>query len=180
MSARRLADLGRPQRRRAVAATALRCALATAAILVLYYFLPLTGGRPDAAALLRLVIGAVLFTAVMTYELRALLRAELPQLRAMEVLAVALALFLALFAGAYVCLADLDPGSFSAPVDRTAGLYFAIVTLGTVGYGDITPVTDFARVLVSVQVLIDLAFLALLLRLVVDLTRRTLHRDADR
>ncbi|MBD0735244.1 potassium channel family protein [Streptomyces sp. CBMA29] len=177
MSARRLADLDRPERRRAMAASVARCVLSTAAILVLYYFLPLNGGRPDAAALIRLGIGAVVFAAVMVLELRRILHADLPQLRAVETLVVTFALFLALFAGAYVSLSHLSPGSFTEPVNRTAGLYFAIVTLGTVGYGDIAPTSDFARILVSVQVLIDLVFLAFLLRLVIDLTRLTLHRD---
>jgi voltage-gated potassium channel len=179
VSARRLADLSRPRRRRAMAATAARCVLAAAAIVVLYCFMPLTGSRPDSVALIKLIVGAVVFTAVMAFELRGILRAELPQLAAVETLVVALVLFLALFAGAYVGLSHLDPGSFSEPVDHTAGLYFAIVTLGTVGYGDITPITDTARILVSVQIVIDLAFLAFLLRLVVSLARFSLHRDGD-
>jgi voltage-gated potassium channel len=180
MSTRRLADLSRAQRRRAVAATAARCALSTAAVITLYYVLPLSGDRPDSAALVRLIAGAAVFTAVTAYELRRILRADLPQLRAAEALVVALALFLALFAGVYVLLSHLDPGSFTEPVGRTAGLYFAIVTLGTVGYGDIAPVTGFARVLVSVQVLVDLAFLTFLLRLVMDLARLGLGRDEGR
>lgn len=177
MTARRLADLTRPERRRAMAAAAGRCVLAATAILVLYYVLPLTGGRPDTAALVRLVLGALLFAAVMAFELRRILHAELPQLSAVESLAVALPLFLTLFAGTYVRLSQLDAGSFSEPLGRTASLYFAIVTLGTVGYGDITPTTDLSRVLVSIQVLTDLAFLGLVVRLLVTATRFTLHRD---
>jgi voltage-gated potassium channel len=177
VSARRLPELAPRQRRRALAACAFRCVLATAAIVVLYYVMPLSGGRPDTGALIRLILGALLFTVVMALELRRILHADLPALSAVEALAVALPLFITLFAGAYVRLAQTDPGNFSEPLSRTSALYFAIVTLGTVGYGDITPTTDFARILVSVQVLVDLAFVGLVLRILVGATRLSLRRD---
>ncbi len=177
MSARRLGELTRRERRRATAASTGRCALSVAAVIALYCLLPLDGGPDDAWALLRLFIGVLVFVGAMVFAVRRIIRAELPQLVAVEALAVALPLFLVLFASAYDSLDHLAPGSFTERLDRTAGLYFAIVTLGTVGYGDITAKTDLARILVSVQVLIDLAFLALMLRLVVGAARIGLRRE---
>jgi voltage-gated potassium channel len=110
------------------------------------------------------------------FELYRILRADLPQLQAAEALSLAVPLFIVLFAGAYVSLSSLDPSSFTEHLDHTAGLYFTVVTLGTVGYGDITPRTHLARILVTVQVLVDLAFLALVVRLVVTTTRISLRR----
>ncbi|WP_052069248.1 potassium channel family protein [Streptacidiphilus albus] len=176
-AARRLRELTPGERRRATAVSAGRSVLATATVVALYYVLPLNGGPADLWAVLRLVLGALLFIVVMVFELRRILRAGLPQLRAVEGLALALPLFVTLFAGAYVSLAHLAPGSFTQPLNRTAGLYFAVVTLGTVGYGDIAPKTDAARILVSVQILVDLAFLALLLRLFVGAARLGLSRE---
>lgn len=179
MSARRLRELAPAQRRRAVAATVVGSLIMAAALIGLYYVLPLTSGRPDAGAVLRLCVGGVVFVAVVAVEVRRILRADLPQLRAVEAAIVSLALFVILFASAYVSLANSDPDNFSTTLNRTGGLYFAIVTLGTVGYGDIVPTSDFARSLVSVQILVDLVFLALLLRLVVGAARLSLHRDGD-
>ena len=177
MSARRLRELAPAQRRRAVAATAGGSLILAAAIITLYYLLPLDSGRADAGTVLRLCIGGVVFVVAMVIEVRRILRADLPQLRAAEAAIVALALFLALFASAYVSLAHSSPVNFNTKVNRTGGLYFAIVTLGTVGYGDIVPTSDFARILVSVQVVVDLVFLAVLLRLVVGVARLSLHRE---
>ena len=175
-TARRLGELTPRERRRASAVSIGRSTLATATVIALYYVLPLNGGPADLWAVLRLVLGALLFVVVMVVEVRRILRAGLPQLRAVEGLALALPLFVTLFAGAYVSLAHLVPGSFTQPLNRTAGLYFAIVTLGTVGYGDIAPKTDAARILVSVQILVDLAFLALVLRLFIGAARLGLSR----
>lgn len=179
VSPQRVLELTRHDRRRAVAATVARSVLSAVVVLVVYYLLPLTGGHPDAAALSRIAIGGLLFLAVMAYELRRILRADIPQLRAVEAVAIALPLFVVLFASAYVALAHSDPASFSEPVDRTSGLYFVVVTLGTVGYGDITPVTSFARILVTVQVLVDLAFLAVMVRVVIGAARISLQRTDE-
>ncbi|QMU79864.1 two pore domain potassium channel family protein [Streptacidiphilus sp. PB12-B1b] len=172
----RLLEIDRVRRRWAVAATVARCLVATAVIITIYYLLPLEDAHPDTSTLERLTVGGLVFVAVMAYELRRILRADLPQLRAAEAVFVALPLFLVAFASAYVSLAHADPASFSQHLGRTAGLYFVVVTLGTVGYGDITPVTDFARILVSAQIVVDLAFLALVLRVAVGAARMSLQR----
>ncbi|MGI9292373.1 MAG: potassium channel family protein, partial [Pseudomonadales bacterium] len=51
----------------------------------------------------------------------------------------------------YSCIELREPASFvvshtgSSPVDILQFLYFSFVTLTTLGYGDVTPITDFAR-----------------------------------
>ncbi len=174
MSPRRLGELTRRERRRAMALTLIRCLIATAVIFGIYFVLPLNGGRADTGELFRLAIGIVVFAVVLTLNTRSIMRADLPQLRAVEAVAVAIPLFLAVFAASYVSLAYAHPDSFNVPLDRSTGLYFAIVTLGTVGYGDVVPKSDFARLLVSLQILVDLALLALIVRVVVGAARKTL------
>lgn len=173
---RRLGDLGRTERRRAIAGSAARCALMTAAVVLLYYVIPLGVAPVDTGGVVWLALGAVVFAAVLGFELHRILNAGLPQLRAVEALAVSLPLFVLTFAGAYVSLSEVSPADFSERLDRTSGLYFAVVTLGTVGYGDIAPRSDLARILVSLQILVDLAYVALFLRLLVTVTRISLHR----
>ena len=47
------------------------------------------------------------------------------------------------------------------------------------GYGDIAPVSDLARILVSTQILGDLVFIALVLRIVSGAARATLERQGQ-
>ncbi len=174
MSARRIGELDRRERRRQIVKASARSLLNAAVVIVFYYLLPLSGGEHDVIVLIRLAIGAAIFVLVFIFVVRRIIKSELPQLQAIEALSVALPLFLVLFAAGYQSLSYSSANSFSEPLNRTGSLYFAIVTLGTVGYGDIAPVTNFARVLVSIQILIDLAFLAIVFHVIVGAARSTL------
>ena len=52
--------------------------------------------------------------------------------------------------------------AFSEPLSRTDALYFTTSTFATVGFGDITPVSQLARGVVSVQMIADLGALLLI------------------
>lgn len=176
MTPRRLVHLTPAERKRALARTMVRFFVIFAAVIGAYYLLPLGGGSGDVEAILRLAGGALLFVAIMIWEVRRILTADLPELRAVESIALAVPFFLTTYGAAYVTLSAISPGSFSQPMNRTGGLYFSIVTFGTVGYGDIAPVSDLARILVSTQILGDLVFIALVLRIVASASRLTLER----
>ena len=68
---------------------------------------------------------------------------------------------LALLAGFIVTLVDRD----DFPTFGT-GLWWAIVTLATVGYGDVVPHTAWGRVIGSVVILIGVTFIAFLTAIV--------------
>ena len=72
-----------------------------------------------------------------------------------------------LWADLYRSLETLSPGSFEMPGgeirnDRMLFLYFSLVTITTLGYGDITPLTDNAAGLVSVEALTGQIYLVVL------------------
>jgi voltage-gated potassium channel len=180
MPPRRLVHLTPAQRKRAVTRSLIRFVVIFVGVIGAYYLLPLGGGSGTAEAIARLAAGAVIFVGIMVFEVRRIVKADLPELRAVESLALAVPFFLTTYAAAYVTLSAVSPGSFSQPLNRTGGLYFSIVTFGTVGYGDIAPVTDLARILVSTQVLGDLVFIALVLRIVATASRLTLERRGGR
>ena len=48
---------------------------------------------------------------------------------------------------------------FTERLDHTRVLYFTITVFSTVGFGDITPRADLARIIVSIQMLLDLDIL---------------------
>ena len=149
-------------RRRVMAALA-RASLTSTVLLVLYYTLPLTG-RLEASTALWLLGGLLGFAAVITWQVRAILGSRYPGLRAIEALAAAIPLFLLVFAAAYFTMADGQTGVFSQPLTRTDALYFTVTVFSTVGFGDITPTAQAARLVVVVQMLGDLVFVGLVLR----------------
>ncbi len=96
--------------------------------------------------------------------------------------AVALYLLIAmLFASLYGLAEELAPGAFSMPGDlsRTstssaeAFYYFSIVTMTTVGFGDIAAVHPFVRSLVGLEALIGQLYPAILIARLVTLELET-------
>jgi voltage-gated potassium channel len=82
--------------------------------------------------------------------------------RAGEALATTVDWFLLLFASAYVTMANANPASFSThPLTRTDALYFTVTAFATVGFGDITAVSQSARLIVTGQMMLDLLVLGL-------------------
>ena len=105
--------------------------------------------------------------------------------------AIAAYLLLALcFSFAYDLIEYVHPGSFTLPVGGAQGLqtrsalflYFSVVTLTTVGFGDIAAVHPVARSLVMVEALVGQLYPAILLARLVTLqieTRRSKKNRKD-
>ena len=69
--------------------------------------------------------------------------------------------------------------NFSQPLTRTDALYFTVTVFSTVGFGDITPKSEAARVVVIVQMLGDLALLGAGARVLLGAVQRGLQRRQD-
>jgi hypothetical protein len=138
-------------------------ALATTVVLVaLYYLLPLDR---FANVPVTLVVGLVILLAVALGQIRVITTARYPTIRAIEALSATIPLFLLLFSWAYLTMADTSPSSFShSPLTRTDALYFTVTVFSTVGFGDITAVSQTARLVVTTQMLLDLLTIALVAR----------------
>ena len=71
----------------------------------------------------------------------------------------------------YLIVGFLEPNAFSLPAAAGAAkglngydaLYFSFVTLTTVGYGEITPVAPFARMLAIAEATVGTLYLAVLI-----------------
>lgn len=149
--------------------TGARAALTATVLLVLYFVVPVAHRSHESPAL-RLGLALALFVAVLANEIRLITGHDRPMLRAAVALATVLPLFLVLFAWIYLTMSHADPLAF-APVtphglSRASALYFTITVFSTVGFGDIAPRTDVARLVVSVQMLADLAVIAVVIRLI--------------
>jgi voltage-gated potassium channel len=168
------------ERWRAVVTTTLRSLLAFAVVLCVYYLLPVGDGSGEVSTAVRLVLGVLLFIAILAWQIRQILRSAVPALQAVEALIVAIPTFIVVYASTYVGIESALPGSFSQSLDKWAALYFTVVTLGTVGYGDIAPVSTGARLVVSSQVMLDLVLVAVVVRLLTGAARRSLNRKVER
>jgi voltage-gated potassium channel len=165
------------QRRRMLVATTLRICATTAGLLLLYVLVPVPG-TSGAQALLGMVAGLTVFLVLVGWQIRTIVRADHPVLRAVEAVAVALPVLIGAFSFTYLSLSRADATSFSEQLERVDALYFTVTMISTVGFGDIVASSDAARILVTVQMLVDIALLAGLARLVVLATRTGLHRQS--
>jgi hypothetical protein len=145
--------------------------VSVAVLLALYYVVPTSGSRVGPVAC------AIVFLGVVSFELRAVVRDPLPVPRAAIAMARILPLFIVLFAWIYVAMSTNDPSTFSEPLTKSGALYFMITVLSTVGFGDITPVTDSARLMVSVQMICDLVVIGILVKLITGVAK---HARAQR
>jgi hypothetical protein len=163
--------------RRVLAVAVARTLLTVAVVVVLYSLLPLDRAF-SARTVLLLVAGLIGVGLLAAWQTRAILRSSVPALRAIEATALSLPLFLLLFAAVDVLLSTSDPKAFTEPLSHIDGLYFVVTVFATVGFGDITPVSDVARVLTTVQMIGDLLLIGLVLRVFLSAVNRGRQRTA--
>ena len=169
------AVLGRAKRRRLIAVALLRSLAAAVVLVALYYLLPLDRLTGVPLAVL-LAIGLVVLLAVSAWQVRTIISAKYPAVRAIEALATTVPLFLLLFAAAYFVMAKTSPASFSGHLTRTDAFYFTVTIFSTVGFGDITAVSESARLVVTAQMILDLLILGLGIRVFIGAVQRGRQR----
>jgi voltage-gated potassium channel len=124
-------------------------------------------GALNTAAIARLAVGLGVFAVLIAWLVRAIVRSAYPAVRAIEGLVVGIPLLLLLFASTYLMMANAQAQAFTEPLSKTNALYFTVTVFATVGFGDITPKTEAARVATMVQMIADLVVVGLVLRVIV-------------
>jgi hypothetical protein len=134
--------------------------------------------RPDWVPNWVVIFSALVFGAfVIVHLLRFVLRA--PRVNG-EVLCASISAYLMLgmvWAFAYMLVWSVNPHAFAfsvsgttaQPMDRDDAFYFSFVTLSTVGYGDIVPVSHAARMLAVVEAMTGLLYVAVLIARLVSM-----------
>jgi voltage-gated potassium channel len=164
------------RRFRRVLVTLLRALGSTVALVAIYYLLPLDHTSISVAVGM-LVVGLLGLVGLVAFQVRAIIRATFPALRAVGALATSAPLFLLLFAGTYFVIGQVSAANFSEPLTRTDALYFTVTVFATVGFGDITATTQGARVLVTGQMVAGIVIIGLGARIIVDAVKRGQQRQ---
>lgn len=162
-----------PVPRATVAWSLLRALLSMVLLVGLYFLAPLDGLRLlplgltlTAAAALLVVIGA--------WQISAITASPHPRLRGIEALAITVPLYILVFAGTYFAMSVQDAANFDvAGLTRVDTLYFTVTVFSSVGFGDISAASQAARVLVTVQMILNLIVLGAGIRVFVGVARRT-------
>lgn len=170
-------ELASAKRRRFVYGAVLRGLLTATVLVVLYYLLPFSALNGEAA--LRLVAGLVVFTGITLWQVRTITVSRYPALKAAQVLGLVLPLYLLVFASTYYLMEQASAAAFTQSLTRTDALYFSVTVFSTVGFGDIAPRSEVARIVLIIQMLGDLALLGLGARVLLGAVRRGRQRQAD-
>jgi voltage-gated potassium channel len=165
-------DLPAPPRRRLIVIGLLRASATTVVLVAAYYLVPLDH-LAGVALGVTLAAGLLVLVAMSAYQVRAIIKARYPAIRAIEALAATAPLFLVLFAAIYFLMAQADLNDFNVhSLTRTDALYFTVTVFTTVGFGDIVATTQVARLVVTVQMILDLVVLGLGVRVFLGAVQR--------
>ncbi|WP_205328390.1 potassium channel family protein [Glycomyces sp. YM15] len=138
----------------------LRWLLASVALVVLYFVVPIRS-EPDTVVLVlrwctTIVLLAALAIVIRWQAVRQLRDPEAP----LGALVVGILAGVLLFALTDYGLAVYRPGQFAGLDTRVDALYFALSTLSTVGFGDVSAQGQLARVVVCVQMVFNFTAIA--------------------
>lgn len=174
---RHVLDLQRQERRRVVLFAIARSLAVAFALLSVFYAIDFDW-PPIAQVGIAAAVATAFVSGVFAWQVRSVAKADLPEVRAVEVLASSSVLMVVLFASLYLSLSNDDSGAFSESLNHTGALYFTLTTLTTVGFGDIAAHTDGARVAVMVQMVANFVVLGTLIKVIVGIARKRIA-DAD-
>ena len=170
---------GRPTMWRPVGGVLIRVATSVTVLFAVYYLVP-TKSSGEHSDLPWLILELVIFGLVVAIQVPLIVKAKYPKLRAVEALSVTVPLFLLVFSRIYLSNSLTDPTVFNIPLDHTTALYFTVTVFATVGFGDIVAQTNGMRLLVTLQMLLDLAVLGLVIRLLTSAAQRGVQRRDER
>ena len=155
------------RRFRRVLVTLLRAFASTVALVAIYYLLPLDR-TSISVAIAMLGVGLLGLVGLVAFQVRSIIKAAYPALRAVGALATSAPLFLLLFSATYFVMGGISESNFSEPLTRTDALYFTVTVFATVGFGDITATTEGARALVTGQMVAGIVIVGIGARIIVD------------
>jgi|GEM_PF-1746133 hypothetical protein len=167
-SAVRLRDLSKKDRKRVILNATVRVVIGTALMFMAYWLTPFEnqyGVHPFVVMLMLLA----LFGFFIYFSVRRVLYDNFPQLKAIQVAIFSVTFYLYAFAALYLGMSVTDPNHFTEPLSHVGAFYFTVVVASTVGFGDITPNDDVTRIIVTGQMLVNIALIGVGVRAILAL-----------
>lgn len=124
------------------------------------------------------LLGIVVYILFFRRQLKGVYKARYPTLRAVEALILTATMFLAIFSMIYVMISIDDPTTFTEPLNSFSAYYYSLTVLATVGFGDIAPTAVSSRSVTMVQMALDIAFIAVLIRIMGGAAKKALQQRA--
>jgi voltage-gated potassium channel len=156
--------------------TAVSTTAIVAAITVVYYLLPEPGRMREASWGVMFGLGTAALGVAILLSIRRLFRADLEQRT--TALIVLLCVTVLFFSYMDAVVAKI-PGQFYDLHTKTDAVYFSVSTLATVGFGDVHPSGQLARIAVTLQIIFNLVFLGAAAATVTGLWRARATRRAN-
>jgi hypothetical protein len=155
----------------------LRVLIAEAGLVVVFTLLPLAG-RAWAIGVVIGLAAVVASVVIVSRRGKGVARSATPMLDAVLVASWMLVLLVTGFAAIYFTMAT-HGDQVAGLHTRLDAIYFTLTTLSTVGFGDIVATSQAARAVVSVQIVFNLTFVAVGVRVLIGLGRRGLVSRND-
>jgi voltage-gated potassium channel len=161
--------------RRVITLSLLRSASVVTALVLVYYLAPLD--RPlNTATAFRFVLGLLGLGVVFVWQVRGVLASQAPWLRAANIAAIGFPLLIVLFASNYIVISNNVPNAFTEPLSHTDGLYFTVTVFATVGFGDIAPRAEIARIIVMIQMVVGIIAVGVVAKILFGAARMSVER----
>jgi voltage-gated potassium channel len=141
------------------------------ALVVAYYVLPLHGGWWPVGVAAGFIVVAALAPLAVRAATR-VMESDQPVHDAVASLLVLVTLLVLGFAVTYYALDTHDAGQVAGLETKTDALYLSMATAATVGYGDVHPAGQAARVVAVIQMVTNLVAIAAIVRLFGEVARR--------
>jgi voltage-gated potassium channel len=169
---------GPPERRGAPSArgTVVRSLLSGAGVLTAYFVLPFTSALTTETIVV-LVGGLTLVAGLLVWQVHAIQVSPTPRARALGTLVFTVPVFFTVFASTYFLMSRAVPEHWSEPLSRLDALYFTVTVAATVGFGDITAVSQAARAVVTLQMMGNLLLVGLIARVIMGAVQKGLERQ---
>ncbi len=121
-----------------------------------------------------LIVVAIIYILFFVRQFRAVLKSKFPNLRAAEAMFTTVFLLISISASIYLALSQANSGAFTEELDSFSSVYFAITVLATVGFGDITPNTVAARTATMTQMVLDLIYIGVVVKVFSSAAKRSI------
>jgi voltage-gated potassium channel len=155
----------------------LRSGLTITALLALYAVIPVPGHRHSLGLTLVVALAGLIGLSYAFFTLAERARRSTDQDVSVRLEAVLYA-FIVFSSLVYLGLAS-NSGQFDGLNTRVDALYFTMSTIATVGFGDIHATGQAARVVVTIQIFLDLIFVGLVARIILPSVVMSRARSRD-